>query len=67
MVLVQGDTTTVMAGGLASFYMRLPIGHVEAVLWSYDIYSPFPEEANRRIVSLFATLNFAPTLEAQNN
>lgn len=67
MVIVQGDTTTVMAGGLASFYMRVPISHVEAGLRSNDIYSPFPEEANRRIVSLFAKLNFAPTVAAKNN
>lgn len=65
MVLVQGDTTTVLCAALASFYRRLPIGHVEAGLRTGDISSPFPEEANRRLVSPLATLHFAPTETAR--
>ncbi len=63
-VLIQGDTTTVMAAGLAAFYQKIPVGHVEAGLRSFDIYSPFPEELNRRVVSLFAKYHFAPTQNA---
>ncbi len=63
-VLIQGDTTTVMATGLAAFYQKIPVGHVEAGLRSFDIYSPFPEELNRRVVSLFAKYHFAPTQNA---
>lgn len=61
LVVVQGDTTTAMAAALSSFYQRIPVAHVEAGLRSYDIYSPFPEEANRRMISLIASLHFAPT------
>jgi UDP-N-acetylglucosamine 2-epimerase (non-hydrolysing) len=61
MVLVQGDTTTAFAGALAAFYQQIPIGHVEAGLRTADIYNPFPEEANRRLVSQIAHLHFAPT------
>jgi UDP-N-acetylglucosamine 2-epimerase (non-hydrolysing) len=61
MVLVQGDTSTVLCGGLAAFYRRIPIGHVEAGLRTDDIWSPFPEEANRRLVCPLVTLHFAPT------
>lgn len=63
-VLVQGDTTTAMAGALAAFYARVPVGHVEAGLRSYDRYSPYPEEINRRIVGTMATWHFAPTARA---
>ncbi len=65
MVLVQGDTTTVLCAALASFYRRIPIGHVEAGLRTGDIHSPFPEEANRRLVSPLASLHFAPTERAR--
>ncbi len=65
-VLILGDTTTVMAAGLAAFYQKVPVGHVEAGLRSFDIYSPFPEELNRRVVSLFAKYHFAPTQNAVN-
>lgn len=65
LVLIQGDTTTVMATALASFYLRIPVGHVEAGLRTGDRYSPFPEEINRRIVSVLATYHFAPTKRAQ--
>jgi UDP-N-acetylglucosamine 2-epimerase (non-hydrolysing) len=60
-VLVHGDTTTAMTAGLAAFYSRVPIGHVEAGLRTNDIYSPWPEEMNRRIVGRLAELHFAPT------
>ncbi|WP_405127633.1 non-hydrolyzing UDP-N-acetylglucosamine 2-epimerase [Romeriopsis navalis] len=67
MVLVQGDTTTAFAAGLAAFYQQIPVGHVEAGLRTSDIYNPFPEEANRRLISQIAHLHFAPTaLSAEN-
>ncbi len=59
--LVQGDTTTAMASALAAFYQRVPVGHVEAGLRTYDPYSPFPEEMNRRLISVLASYHFAPT------
>jgi UDP-N-acetylglucosamine 2-epimerase (non-hydrolysing) len=65
MVLVQGDTTTVLCAALASFYRKIPIGHVEAGLRTGDIHSPFPEEANRRLVSPLVSLHFAPTERAR--
>jgi UDP-N-acetylglucosamine 2-epimerase (non-hydrolysing) len=65
MVLVQGDTTTVLCAALASFYRRIPIGHVEAGLRTGDISSPFPEEANRRLTSPLVSLHFAPTETAR--
>lgn len=61
LVLVQGDTTTVLCAALASFYRNIPLGHVEAGLRTGNLRSPFPEEANRRLVSPLATLHFAPT------
>jgi UDP-N-acetylglucosamine 2-epimerase (non-hydrolysing) len=61
LVLVQGDTTSAMAGTLAGFHRGVPVGHVEAGLRSGDLRSPFPEEANRRVVSALATYHFAPT------
>jgi len=64
-VLIQGDTTTVMATALAAFYLRIPVGHIEAGLRSLDRYSPFPEEINRRIATVLATYHFAPTKRAQ--
>ncbi|MCL2568021.1 MAG: UDP-N-acetylglucosamine 2-epimerase (non-hydrolyzing) [Oscillospiraceae bacterium] len=60
-VLVHGDTTTTLAAALAAFYAKIPVGHVEAGLRSGDIYSPYPEEMNRRLVSQIAALHFAPT------
>lgn len=60
-VLVHGDTTTSMASALAAFYEKVPVGHVEAGLRTYDIYSPFPEEMNRKIISAISTFHFAPT------
>ncbi|MEM9161839.1 MAG: UDP-N-acetylglucosamine 2-epimerase (non-hydrolyzing) [Cyanobacteria bacterium P01_F01_bin.4] len=61
MVIVQGDTTTAFAAALAAFYQKIPVGHVEAGLRTNDILNPFPEEANRRLVSQITTLHFAPT------
>ena len=60
-VLVHGDTTTSMAASLAAFYQQIAVGHVEAGLRTYDIYSPWPEEMNRQITSRIATYNFSPT------
>lgn len=61
LVLVHGDTSTTFAGALAAFYHKIPVGHVEAGLRTYDKYSPFPEEMNRKLVGQIATLHFAPT------
>jgi UDP-N-acetylglucosamine 2-epimerase (non-hydrolysing) len=66
-VLVQGDTTTVMAVALACFYHRIPIGHVEAGLRTWDMENPFPEEANRVITGRFARWHFAPTESSRQN
>lgn len=66
-VLVQGDTTTAMAAGLAAFYKRISVAHVEAGLRSHNIDSPFPEELNRKIVGDFARWHFAPTPQARDN
>ncbi|MGI4730144.1 MAG: non-hydrolyzing UDP-N-acetylglucosamine 2-epimerase [Janthinobacterium lividum] len=60
-VIVQGDTATAMAGALAAYYRRVPVAHVEAGLRSGDIYHPWPEEVNRRIIAPIADLHFAPT------
>lgn len=61
LVLVHGDTSTTFAGALAAFYHKIPVGHVEAGLRTYDPYSPYPEEMNRVLVSDIAALHFAPT------
>lgn len=61
LVLVQGDTTTAMVGGLVAHYHRVPVGHVEAGLRTEQRYDPFPEEMNRRLLSVLSTLHFAPT------
>lgn len=66
-VLVHGDTSTTFATALASFYLHIPIGHIEAGLRTYNIYSPFPEEFNRQAVSIVSAYNFAPTSLAANN
>ncbi len=60
-VIVQGDTTTALAAALAAFYQKIPVGHVEAGLRTDNILNPFPEEANRRLVSQITTLHFPPT------
>src|SRR5215469_5683486 len=66
-VVVQGDTTTTFAGALAAFYHRVPVAHVEAGLRTDNIYSPWPEEINRRLVTQIADLHFAPTVRAREN
>lgn len=66
-VLVHGDTTTAMAASLAAFHRRIPVGHVEAGLRTYDINQPWPEELNRRIVDVASDLLFAPTARARAN
>ncbi len=66
-VLVHGDTTTTFATALACFYMRIPVGHVEAGLRTHDVYSPYPEEFNREAVGLVAKYHFAPTELARQN
>lgn len=67
LVLVQGDTTTVMVTALAAFYRHVPVGHVEAGLRSFDPENPFPEEINRRLTACLANLHFAPTDRARQN
>ena len=66
-ILVQGDTTTAEVAGLCAFYRRIPLGHVEAGLRSHDLAAPFPEEVNRRVISLVGTWHFAPTELARQN
>ena len=67
LVLVHGDTSTTFAGALAAFYHRVPVGHVEAGLRTYDKYSTYPEEMNRRMVSAIADLHFCPTPSNRDN
>ena len=66
-ILVQGDTTTTLAGAMAGFYRRIPVGHVEAGLRSGNLMSPFPEEMNRRVVSQIASFHFAATEKNRRN
>ena len=66
-ILVHGDTTTTFAASLAAFYQKIPVGHVEAGLRTQNIYSPWPEEANRCLTSMLTSLHFAPTENAKNN
>lgn len=67
LVLVHGDTTTTFASSLAAFYQRITVGHVEAGLRTGNIYSPWPEEINRKLTGSLTTFHFAPTTKAQNN
>jgi len=66
-LLVQGDTTTVFSGALAAFYQKIKIGHVEAGLRSGNLYSPYPEEANRKLTGILTNFHFAPTERNKNN
>lgn len=66
-VLVHGDTTTSTATALAAFYQQIPVGHVEAGLRTYNVYSPWPEEMNRQITGRIATYHLAPTLQSERN
>ncbi|MDW5299753.1 MAG: UDP-N-acetylglucosamine 2-epimerase (non-hydrolyzing) [Sedimentibacter sp.] len=67
LILVQGDTTTVFSGALAAFYHQVKIGHVEAGLRSGNLYSPYPEEANRMLTGVLTDFHFAPTTTSKNN
>ena len=67
LVLVHGDTSTTFAGALAAFYHQIPVGHVEAGLRTYDKWSPFPEEMNRKMVGSIADLHFCPTVSNEAN
>ena len=66
-VLVQGDTTTALATALAAFYMHIPVGHIEAGLRTYDIYSPWPEEMNRQLTDRISKYYFVPTQRSKEN
>jgi len=66
-VLVHGDTTTTSATSLAAFYQKIKVGHVEAGLRTHNIYSPWPEEANRQVTGVLASYHFAPTMTSKNN
>ena len=67
LVIVQGDTSTAFSAALAAFYNKIPIGHVEAGLRTNNLFDPYPEEANRRMISEISSLNFAPTNQAKDN
>lgn len=67
LVLVHGDTTTTFAGSLAAFYQQVPVGHVEAGLRTYNKFSPYPEEMNRKLTGCLTDLHFAPTTTAKEN
>lgn len=67
LLLVHGDTTTTFAAAMAAFYLQIPVGHVEAGLRTYNIYSPYPEEFNRESVGVISSFNFAPTKMAREN
>ena len=66
-VIVQGDTTSAFAASLAAFYKRIPVAHIEAGLRTNNLYNPYPEEVNRRLISQLATLHFAPTYKCAEN
>jgi len=66
-VLVHGDTTTAMTASLAAFYLKIPVGHIEAGLRTHNKYSPFPEEINRQLISRISSFHFAPTKRAKQN
>lgn len=67
LVLVHGDTSSAFIGALSAYYARIPVGHVEAGLRTYDKYSPFPEEMNRRLIAPLADLHFCPTAASEAN
>jgi len=67
LVMVQGDTTTAFCASLAAFYMKIPVGHIEAGLRTHDKFRPYPEESNRVMISRLADLHFAPTAQAKGN
>ena len=67
LVLVHGDTTSSFSTALAAYYMQIPVGHIEAGLRSFNIYSPWPEEINRGLTARIATYHFAPTVQSKTN
>jgi UDP-N-acetylglucosamine 2-epimerase (non-hydrolysing) len=67
LVIVQGDTTSAFSGALSSFYNKIPVGHVEAGLRTNNMFSPWPEEGNRRLISVLSLMHFAPTKTAKEN
>ena len=67
LILVHGDTSTTFASSLAAYYKKIPIGHVEAGLRTNDLFSPWPEEANRKLTASLANLHFSPTIAAKKN
>ncbi|MBU6447191.1 MAG: UDP-N-acetylglucosamine 2-epimerase (non-hydrolyzing), partial [Verrucomicrobia bacterium] len=67
LLLVQGDTTSAMAGALAAFYEKIPVGHIEAGLRTGDMHRPWPEEMNRKLIGSIANFHFAPTQTAKNH
>lgn len=67
LVIVQGDTTTAFTGALAAYYQKIPVAHLEAGLRSNNMYSPFPEEINRKLIGSMAALHFVPTVQAGEN
>ena len=67
LVLVQGDTTTAFSTSLVAFYNKVPVGHIEGGLRTFDKFNPYPEEINRQLISLVADIHFAPTQLALNN
>lgn len=67
LVLVHGDTSTTLCGAMAAFYQKIPVGHIEAGLRTYNIHSPWPEEANRQLTSVITKLHFAPTKAAKQH
>ncbi len=66
-LMVQGDTSTAFLAALSAFYLKIPVIHIEAGLRSYNIYNPFPEEVNRKCISVVSSFHFAPTLESKKN
>jgi UDP-N-acetylglucosamine 2-epimerase (non-hydrolysing) len=66
-LLVHGDTTTTFSASLAAFYNKVPVGHVEAGLRSGNIYSPYPEEMNRKLTGMISSIHFAPTIGNEEN
>lgn len=67
LIIIQGDTTSAFIGALSAYYKRVPVAHIEAGLRTYDKYSPFPEEVNRRLISVISDFNFSPTKQAKIN
>ena len=67
LIVVQGDTSSALAGALSAFHLKIPVAHIEAGLRTDDLNEPFPEEANRRLISQIATIHFSPTEKAAEN